>query len=49
MIASYEVTSTSLTITLNNDTNLNVLDYTLRINRYDDNLAIPEDKNYNYN
>lgn len=48
MIASYEVTSTSLTITLNNDTNLNVLDYTLRINRYDDNLAIPEDKNYNY-
>ena len=49
MIASYEVTSTSLTITLNNDTNLNDLDYTLRINRYDDNLAIPEDKNYNYN
>ena len=48
MIASYEVTSTSLTITLNNDTNLNVLDYTLRINRYDDNLTIPEDKNYNY-
>lgn len=48
MIASYEVTSTSLSITLNNDTNLNVLDYTLRINRYDDNLTIPEDKNYNY-
>lgn len=49
MIASYEVTSTSLTITLNNDTNLNVLDYTLRINRYNDDLTIPEDKNYNYN
>lgn len=48
MIASYKVTSTSLSITLNNDTNLNVLDYTLRINRYDDNLTIQEDKNYNY-
>lgn len=48
MIDSYEVTSTSLSITLNNDTNLNVLDYTLRINRYDDNLTISEDKNYNY-
>lgn len=48
MIASYEVTSTSLNITLTNDTNLNVLDYTLRINRYNDDLTIPEDKNYNY-
>lgn len=48
MIHSYKITSTGISITLNSNTNLNVLDYTLRINRYDDNLTIPEDKNYNY-
>ena len=33
---------------LNNDTTLNVPDYTLRINRYDENLNVPETKDYNY-
>jgi heme/copper-type cytochrome/quinol oxidase subunit 2 len=48
MIDSYKITSTGISITLNSNTNLNVLDYTLRINRYDDDLTIPENKNYNY-
>ena len=48
MIDSYQITSTSLSITLNNDTTLNVPDYTLRINRYDENLNVPETKDYNY-
>ena len=48
MIASYKIASTGISITLNNTTNLNVLDYTLRINRYDNNLTIPENNNHNY-
>ena len=48
MIDSYQIISTSLSITLNNDTTLNVPDYTLRINRYDENLNVPETKDYNY-
>lgn len=48
MIFSYKVTSTRLEIVLNDNTSLNVPDYTIRLNRYDDNLQIPKNKNYNY-
>ena len=48
MIFSYKVTSTSLEIVLNDNTSLNVPDYTIRLNRYDDNIQIPESKNLNY-
>ena len=48
MIFSYKVTSTSLEIVLNDNTSLNVPDYTIRLNRYDDNIQIPENKNLNY-
>lgn len=48
MIDSYKITSTGISITLHSDTTLNILDYTLRINRYDDNLTIPDDKEYDY-
>ena len=48
MISSYKVTSTRLEITLNDNTNLNVPDYTLRINRYNDALEPIEDKTSNY-
>lgn len=48
MIQSYKITSTELSITLKNNTNLDVPDYTIRINRYDENLDIPENKYSSY-
>ena len=48
MIESYKVTSTNVEITLNNDVTLNVPDYTIRINRYNDDLTVSKSQPYSY-
>lgn len=48
LIESYKVYSTGIEITLKPGVNLKKEDYTLRINRYNENLEIPNEKNINY-
>ena len=48
LIESYKVYSTGIEIILKPGVNLKKEDYTLRINRYNENLEIPNEKNINY-
>ncbi len=48
LIESYKVYSTGIEITLKQEVNLQKEDYTLRINRYDENLEILKEKDTNY-
>lgn len=48
LIKSYKVNSNKIQIILNDGAILEKQDYTLRLNRYDDNLSIPKEKNTNY-
>ena len=47
-IKSYKVYSTGMSITLKDGIKLNKKDYTIRINRYDENLKIDDEKNSKY-
>lgn len=47
-IKSYKIYSTGMSITLKNGITLNKEDYTIRVNRYDDNIDVKEDKDANY-
>ena len=47
-IKSYKIYSTGMSITLKDDITLNKKDYTIRVNRYDENLKIKEEKDSNY-
>ena len=47
-IESYKIYSTGMSITLKDGITLNKEDYTIRLNRYDDNLNVKEDKDANY-
>ncbi len=47
-IKSYKIYSTGMSITLKDGITLNKEDYTIRVNRYDDNIDVKEDKDANY-
>ena len=47
-IESYKIYSTGMSITLKSGMNLNKKDYTIRVNRYDDNLKVKEEKDGYY-
>ena len=47
-IKSYKIYSTGMSITLKDNITLNKEDYTIRVNRYDDNLNVKENKDANY-
>ena len=47
-IKSYKIYSTGMSITLKDNVTLNKEDYTIKVNRYDDNLNVKENKDANY-
>ena len=47
-IKSYKVYSTGMSITLEDGMKLNKKDYTIRVNRYDENLKVNEEKSSKY-